>query len=164
MTAECWIAVYSKPHAQARAKWGIEAARLPVFCPVSRQRVRYRDGERYVIITPLFDRYLFARCDPGRSDKLSEIDGIEAILRTEGRITRVPDNLVEAFQRAESLGVFDRADETLKSGETVRVIDGPYAGLIAKVRSAKVKKRVQLMVDFIQNLTISVDKLERVCA
>jgi hypothetical protein len=32
------------------------------------------------------------------------------------------------------------------------------------VRSAKVKKRVQLMVDFIQNLTISVDKLERVCA
>ena len=160
-----WLGVYTKPQAEGRVELGIKAAHIPVFCPWVRTRHVQRDGERYVFINPLFERYLFAQCDVGRIDRLLEIDGVGGVLRCgRGKISRIPSELIDAFQRAEGCGVFDRADATLKEGDMVRIIGGPYAGLIAKVRSAKVKKRVQLLVDFIHKMTISVDGLEKVSA
>ena len=159
-----WLGIYTKPNAEGKAKNGIEAARIPAFCPWLRKRVNFR-GERYVMLVPLFSRYLFANpADLSRLDRLREIDGVETILTTNGRISRIPDGVIDAFVRAESLGAFDHADPLLKEGESVRIIDGPLLGLIGKVRSGSTAKRVQLMVDYIHQVTVSVDKLERVSA
>jgi transcriptional antiterminator RfaH len=163
--SDYWLGIYTKPQAEGRAELGIKAARIPVFCPWVRTRVVQRDGDRYVIIRPLFERYVFAQCDAGRIDRLLEIDGVETVLRCgRGKVSRIPAILIDAFQRAEGCGVFDRADAVFHEGDTVRIIGGPYAGLIAKVRSAKVKKRVSLLIDFVHKMTISVDSLEMVNA
>jgi transcriptional antiterminator RfaH len=161
-----WHAIKSRPGAEGRALIGIEASGMEAFLPVELVRKNHR-GEREVTWRPLFPRYLFAQCDPGRDiPRLLEIDGIEEILRPGGRLARVPDEAINAIRRAQDMGAFDHtgASGCLMDGENVRVLDGPFAGLIARVRSAKSKHRIEVVVDFVHKVTVGIDKLEKISA
>ncbi len=160
----CWIGVYAKPQAEIRTAAGIVAARLGAFLPLERMRIRQRDGDRYVVIKPLFPRYLFAKCDPGRIDKILEVDGVQDVLRCQGRLQRMPDEIVTEIQRAQENGAFDRAENGLRDGDEVRIVAGPFAGLIARVRSARSRDRMQIVVDFIHTMTVPVDNLKRIAS
>lgn len=169
MTNECWVAVTAKPQAEARVKWGIEAARITTFCPVERLRVKQRDGERYVIIRPLLPGYIFAKCDPARLSQILEIDGVRDVLRKGGKVTRVPDQLMEVFQEYVAAGAFDKTRvienlNDLQEGAEVRIKDAPpgFEDLVWRIKSASSKRRIEIVADFIHRLTVSFDKLERV--
>ena len=63
------------------------------------------------------------------------------------------------------LGAFDRSSARgwfLKAGDNVKIIDGPFAGLMAKVKSAKHRNRIRLLVDFVHNATLPIDNLEKI--
>ncbi len=164
---ECWVAVFTKQNAEKSAYVGIQAAGFPAFYPVERLRVHHRDGERYVITRPLFVHYLFARCDLTLLHKVAEIEGVLDIMRgIDGKPSRVPDGLVEAIRRAGDMGVFDRAEpKRLRDGDTVRIVEGPFAGLIGKIKNARRDRtRFQVVANFVNSMIVPVDNLERITA
>jgi transcription antitermination factor NusG len=167
MTAECWVAVFSKQNAEARAYVGIEAAGFGAFYPVTRLRVHQRDGERYVITKSLFPNYLFAKVDPVRLHEVSEIDGVMAVLRGKnGKPSRIPSEVIEALRRAAELGLFDRAEPgRLKDGDMVKILQGPFAGLIGKIKNARRDhSRFQVVMEFVDNMTVPIDNLAKISA
>lgn len=161
-----WHAIKSKPGAEGRALIGIEASGMVAFLPVELVRKTHR-GEREVTWRALFPGYLFACCEPSRDlPRLLEIDGVVDVLRPGGRLARVPDRAIEAIRQAQDMGAFDhsRSPSGFVTGENVRVLHGPFAGLIARIRSAKSKNRIEVIVDFVHKITVGVDKLEKISA
>lgn len=162
-----WHAIRAKPGAEGKALIGIKAARLQAFLPVERIRVQHRATAFMLSWRPLFPGYLFAAFDPGRDlPRLLELDGVQNALRVGDQLAVIPTGVVEVLQQAQQAGMFDRTMTVagFGLGEQVRILDGPFAGLVARVSSARAKKRIQVVVDFVHNLTVPVDKLERVRA
>ena len=85
------------------------------------------------------------------------IDGVIDLYKRDSVPVRVPDLEVETFQRAEAAGVFDltSAVSRFQPGDEVEIEQrGLFYGLVAKVKSAKARKRVEILLD---TLTMSVD-------
>lgn len=128
------------------------------FCP-QLHRIKLVRGLRTRVVSALFQGYGFVRFDRDRDDwgAINGIDGVLGIYKRESVPVRVPEAEVRTFQRAEAAGVFDLTSSyaNFKSGDEVEIEQrGPFQGLIAKVRSAKAKKRVEILLD---SLTMSID-------
>jgi transcription antitermination factor NusG len=163
-----WIAVRAKPQAEARAARGIEAAGLGAYYPVERGWVRV-GRQRLIVVHPLFSGYVFAHPVHDADVTgvhLSQIDGIVAVLRAADAPLSIPDEIIASLRQAESLGAFDRTKvrrvpvTTFQPGDTVQVTRGPFAGLIARVRSARGRDRMQILVDWVHSLDVPVDSLK----
>ena len=128
------------------------------FCPQLARMAIVR-GARARIVSALFQGYAFARFDRDHDDwgAIRGVDGVIDLYKRDSVPVRVPDLEVRTFQRAEAAGVFDLTSSyaNFKSGDEVEIEQrGPFAGLIAKVKSAKAKRRVEILLD---SLTMSID-------
>ena len=72
--------------------------------------------------------------------------------------------MIQALKTAEHCGAFDRARARLAVGDEVRVPVGPFAHLIAKIRSARPRRRAELVGEFAFRISAPVDKLVKVIA
>jgi len=162
-----WLTIYTKPQAIGRAYIGIQASGWEVFCPF--EVVRYLDrGMKCRKILPLFGQYLFVWAEPERITQITEVDGVEGVLRDQlsGKPRFADEDKIAAIKRARDLGAFDRTrDDWAQAGEDVRIADSAMRGFVAKIKSAKRHKRVELVVeDAPFRITTSIDKLEKVRA
>ena len=161
-----WHAIRAKPGAEGRAAIGVDLAGMRAFLPAERIRKNHRDGDRTVTWRALFPGYLFVQLEPSTDlSYLLDLDGVEAVLRTGGRLAPIPTGAIEVLQRAQTAGAFDRtitATYALRSGDQVRITAGPFAGMLARVGAAKAKKRITVLLDEIHKLSIPIDKVQRV--
>lgn len=136
---------------------------FPVFVPAERVWT-VRRCRRVQACKPLFPGYIFPCVDPYRQDwtRLRDIDGVIDVLGAprdrEGIPSYVPASVVEDLRKLQDSGAFDRTTarpDGYEIGETVRISEGPFAGLnadiaafVAKMRSATASKRAKLLVQF----------------
>lgn len=127
---------------------------FPVFCPMER-KTRILRGRRVETCNPVFGGYLFVSFDRERESwgSINAVDGVIEILRNGQIPSRVPDILIDRLKNLDAAGVFDAANQ-LQEGQSVEIMEGPFSGLIAKVKSATAKKRVKILLDFIGAITI----------
>lgn len=162
-----WHAVKSRPGAEGRALIGIEACGMAGFLPVELLRMNHRTGHE-ITWRALFPGYLFVRCDLGCDlSRLLEIDGIEDVLRGRHGAAPVADAVVEAIRQAERAGSFDRTrTPRLAHGDDVVIQDGPFAHLVAKIKSERPSKRMKRCMELVGNfpfrMTADVGKVEKV--
>lgn len=162
-----WHAIRSTPNGEFRAMLGIDAAHIQAFCPVERVRVPARHSRRPVrtAIRPLFQGYLFACFDAGRDlGRVLEIEGVEDVLRIEGKLGHVDERRIEALRRAQELGAFDRTANrlALEEGARVEIKDPRLAEFIGKVRAARSKDRVRVALANGMIMNVSADKVAKV--
>jgi transcription antitermination factor NusG len=137
------------------------------YHPVELFRTEHR-GQREITCRALFPGYLFVRCDLGRDfGTLMEIDGIEDVLRGPHGATPVADAVIEAIRSAERAGAFDRTrTPRLAHGDDVVIQDGPFAHLVAKIKSERPSKRMKRCMELVGNfpfrMTADVGKVEKV--
>lgn len=113
---------------------------------------------KVTVATPLFPGYVFVNFDIYKDNWtkiIEEIDGI-AILTNCDIPVRVATQTIEALQRAELAGAFDyrKPGSAFKVGDDVEIKVGPFAGMIAKVRSATQKRRARVALNFLGRLSI----------
>lgn len=169
-----WHVLYVEPQGERKVRNAVAVAgsdvdetsctwpsRFDVFMPIE-MSMRTTRGKRVEVERPLFSRYLFVAFDPLASDEwmdLLQIDGVEDVLGSQNELpSRVPDAWIDALRRAEHAGAFDRRPDAspFKIGEMVRIAEGPFTGLharieqlIAKLKSATATKRVKVLMDFL---------------
>lgn len=162
-----WHAVKSRPGAEGRALIGIEACGMEAYLPVEVFRISHRTGYE-VTWRALFPGYLFVRCDLGLDfTRLLEIDGIVDVLRGRHGATPVAEALVEAIRSAEKGGAFNKTrTPRLAHGDDVVIPEGPFAHLVAKIKSERPSKRMKRCMELVGNfpfrITATVDKVEKV--
>jgi Transcription antiterminator len=142
-----WYVVHTRPHSEARAIANLEHQAFHVFCPRVPKTVRHaRKLSRSM--APLFPDYVFVHLDAAR-DRWRSINGTRGVVRliSQGDIPApVPNGVVEALQtRADSHGVISWIS-SLKLGQTVRISDGPFAGLVGTLESLDEAGRVHVLL------------------
>lgn len=170
------VAVLSPDRMQWTRRWRFAGLRGPVpiecfnaerdvieagfetFAPME-TRVKIRRGRKTITRSPLFGSYIFVRIDREADNWPALIDcgDVDDILRVMGIPVRIPDELVDLFQRAEQAGAHDYSAEKspFSAGEEVEIAEGPFAGTIAKIKSARPRQRVKLLLQALG--TIDVD-------
>jgi hypothetical protein len=145
-----WHVVRARAGAEGKALIGIEAARMQAFLPVELVRATHR-GERWVIWRPLFPGHLFAMFDPARDiPKLRLIEGVDDLVRLDGRLVPVADEVIRAIRRAERDGLFDLAAGCRMPDDGASPPDERFAGLMTKIKRARwSKERTKLLMELL---------------
>lgn len=155
-----WHIVYTEPKGEERVALSLARANVPVFLPKMKQDRVLRHTRKYkrpkfkTIEAVMFPRYVFVAAD--RVD-LIEVDGVNGVLRRDGRWARIPNTLVQDLMAAVDMGLFDSTREKraiFSPGQDVRIEEGPFAGLAAKVKKALSGQDAELLVDLLGRSTL----------
>ncbi len=146
-----WYVAETQPRKEALAVEHLVRQRFDCFLP------RYRKTRRHArkidtVLAPLFPGYIFVRFDRKQVNWLS-INGTIGVRRLicggAGLLSPMPRHVMEQLQRRCPNGIFEYALIALAVGEQVRITTGPFADLIAQVRSLDDRGRVALLLDIL---------------
>lgn len=152
-----WFVVEAFEHSVAQARLNLAVAGLHVWAPVDvkRQPNRSRSGApRRDLRIPRFGRYLFVRCkltDALRNaiDNTPAVAGLLVAAKGEAP-TPIPDHVIAWLREP------PQAEETpfgYVVGDTVRIIDGPFATFEAKVEDVDKRGALRLSVEILGRST-----------
>jgi transcriptional antiterminator RfaH len=160
-----WYLIYAKPHKELVAKDNLERQGYEVYLPMARIR-RRRLGKGATRVEPLFPRYLFIRLDT-KTDNWSPIRstlGVSNLVKFGMHPSAVPAVLIDVLrERCNDDGVQDITPGEFKSGESVRVMEGPMMGLEGVFLAKTSSDRVMVLLDIVGKHTrvnLTTEKLE----
>lgn len=147
-----WIAVFTKPACEEKARAHLRRQGFEVYLPTFRRRRSH--ARRIDIVTrPLFPRYMFVCLDLllARWRPIMGTLGVSCVLCDGDAPRVVPDRVVDALREGEGAGAFDETDPAsrLKPGDAVRIVAGPFADLIGKFQALTDAERVVVLLDLL---------------
>jgi transcriptional antiterminator RfaH len=151
-----WYVVQTKPRCEERVRhWLDRQVHLPVFLPKIVYPSRRR-SQRVTVVEPLFPSYLFIRMWPdlGLWDAVKWAPGVKRIVTTGDTPTPMPPEgmrlLLERCGGSDVVAWKPR----LPSGGAVRVIAGPFAGLVGILeRPCSRSDRVRVLLNLLGAMT-----------
>ena len=153
-----WLAVQTRPRHEKRVAAEVRARAMEEFLPVHRCRNRWKNGVVADVDLPLFPCYLFVRVSPDERMRLLSLPSVIGFAVTSAHPTAVPQADIEAMQ---ALSLVYRAEPHpfLRTGDRVRLVAGPLAGMEGILTRRKQELRVVLSLDFIMR-SVSVEVSE----
>lgn len=142
-----WYAIYTHPQAEKAAGESIRDLGYRAFIP-QEKRIQRRPGRKpRHYEAALFPRYGFVQFDINdhRWGGIVDTDEIVDVIRNNGIPCAVPNHIIEGLQLAEKVGAFDRTIP-FKTGGSVEVTEGPFAGWIGKIKRARTDDRVDVLL------------------
>ena len=149
-----WFAVNTLPGNEDRARINLDRQGWPCFCPQVSKTTR--SGRRLMTrLRPLFPGYIFISLDP-RHARWRSVDstfGVRAIVKSGDTPAPLPVGWIEALQ--EITGSDGRVNfaPTLRPGENVTFMSGPFAGLIGRLEHLDAAGRVTVLLDLLGRTT-----------
>jgi len=142
-----WCAVNTKPHQEQQAELNLQQLGVETFFPrLKRSKVIRR--RRRTVIGPLFPGYLFVRlniADQYRSASYAR--GVRKIVSFGSAPAVVEDQLIDSLKRRMDDRCVVAPTLRFKSGELVRIEEGPLCGLEAVFeRELSDQQRVVLLL------------------
>ena len=151
---ERWYAVWTRSQCETKVEEGLRQRRFQVFLPRVSVSSRRRD-RRLVLARPLFPGYVFLHFAPSREAYIRVV-GTDGVVRIIGErwdsLYPIPDDQVEAVRRLVTSGDRVRLVPWIGTGDRVRIVAGPLAGL---------EGLVQLWHRGRATFVVSVDLLQR---
>lgn len=156
----CWYAVQTKPRQEAVAQLHLRRQHFETYLPQIVLRKRRRDTWTKVV-EPLFPRYLFIRTVPGEKNlaPVRSTRGVTGLVRFGDRLTPVPDSAIDYLRQTENPETHQHHAEDWphRSGDAVRVLEGPFKGLTCVFQVATAEDRALLLIDLLgRQSTVSV--------
>ncbi len=150
MTA--WLAVYTRPRAEAMAEAHLRRQDYEVYVPRHVKRRRHARRTDFVL-APLFPRYLFVAIDRlhQRWRPILSTAGVCDMVRQGEWPAEVPAELVAELQLRERRGAFNHSAEVrgLKQGDPIRVAAGPFAELVGRFQGLATADRVFVLLEML---------------
>jgi transcriptional antiterminator RfaH len=150
-----WYLVYTKPHKEQVAKENLERQGYETYLPMTLVR-RRRMGRGMDSVEPLFPRYLFIHLD-ATTDNWSPIRstlGVNSLVKFGMYPSTVPDSLIEVLRtRDNDQGIQDIGEAEMKTGQTIRVMEGAMAGLEGIYLAKTGAERAMVLLDIVGKQT-----------
>ena len=147
-----WFAVHTQPHSEGKAHENLARQGYAPYLPRYRRWVRHA-RQRKLVLRPLFSRYLFVGFDratmPWRPI-LSTVGVSGIVCRGDGPEPVAP-GVIELLRKRESDGAFDELvpAHRLKSGDAVRIAEGPFENVIGRLVKAGDEERVYILFELL---------------
>ena len=144
----CWYVINTKPKQEFRALEQLENQGFECFLPTVLVSRACR-GDTLPFAEPLFSRYLFVRlAAEGRSwGPIRSTRGVTSMVAFGGRYATLPDAYVEALRRAPPVLINPYG---FKAGEEVRVMQGPFCGMVGIYTLPDGNARAYLLMELMQ--------------
>jgi transcriptional antiterminator RfaH len=147
-----WYAVYTRPHAEARALAHLLDQGYEAYLPRYRTWISHA-RRRQLVLRPLFPRYLFAGLDRAttRWRPILSTAGISDVVRAGAEPAPVPSGIIAAIRAQEAAGSFDSAAQqrSLRLGELVRVTAGVFEDMVGRLVELRDHDRVVVLLDLL---------------
>jgi transcriptional antiterminator RfaH len=158
-----WYVVATKPRNEGVAKCNLERQGYRLFLPTINLKKRRR-GQWTLVTEALFPGYLFVSLVIGTDDlaPIRSTVGCVGLVRIGHTYTPVPAELVADLAAAAESD--DQPLVPFQSGDAVRLMSGPFAGLEAVYEKAKGEERAQVLLEMLgrlQRLTVELDALHK---
>jgi transcription antitermination factor NusG len=155
-----WYALHTRSRHEKRVAERLSSQALETFLPVHRSRNTWKNGVHADVDLPLFPCYLFARAPIHERIRLLQQPGVLGFAASSSRPTVIPDEEIAVLRIAtESL----RAEPHpyLSSGDAVRIVAGPLAGMEGILTRRKREYRVVLSIEAImRSIVVEVSEFE----
>lgn len=161
---EQWYAAYTKHQHEKSAANLLSKKGFEILLPLYRTTHRWKD-RRQTVSLPVFPCYLFIRANLERKLAILQTPGIFWLLGNSGHAAVIPDTDIEAIQKITASAAAFEPHPYLKSGDRVRVVNGPIAGVEGVLTRVKNRYRVVLSVELLQQalaVEIDISDVERI--
>jgi transcription elongation factor/antiterminator RfaH len=144
---ERWFVAHTLPKSERKAEMHLGAQGFRTYLPEIKKTIRHARQFRNVQV-PLFPRYIFLILDLARDRWLSvrSTVGVSSLFTCDGRPVPVPTGVVENLI-AHSEGKLMGLDAGLTSGQSVRVLNGPFANLVGTLERLDGAGRARVLLD-----------------
>jgi transcriptional antiterminator RfaH len=150
-----WYAMKCKPNREKEVERRLRAIDLEVFLPWLRHR-RRRRGHREWVLVPLFPGYLFCRLELEVSGKAARyVPGVKDFLKFGSHVAEITSDIIEQLRERCPGGIAQiNPLGNVMPGETVRIQEGPFAGVDAIfARVLKDSERVAVLLEILGRQT-----------
>jgi transcriptional antiterminator RfaH len=102
-------------------------------------------------VEAMFPGYLFAKfIYPTQHRAVESSHGIRGILRFGDRLATLPENIVTALQSRVGAEEIVTLDYSIKVGQSVQIVEGPFQGLeVVVTHLLSAKERVRVLFNFL---------------
>ena len=144
-----WFAVVIKPQHERTAYEGLRQRGMESFLPTYRATRRWSDRLKQLEV-PLFPGYVFCRFEKTRKVPVLRTPGVRAIVSSGSEMLPIPGPEIDRVRQmvAGSAGV--EPWPFLKTGQKVRVCDGPLVGLEGILSELRNAAYVVVGIDLLQ--------------
>ena len=147
-----WYAVQTKPRQESVAALNLVRQGYTTYLPKIRVRKRRRQQWQKVV-EALFPRYLFIDVVTGEQSTapVRSTIGVVGLVRFGTQLQSVPEQVINYLKQNEETDTGLRsADEwPHQPGDTVRVLEGPFAGLSGIYQVEKDESRALLLIELL---------------
>ena len=142
-----WVAAQLRPNMFAKACLHLENQSFEYFAPSRHETIKSGNGFRRVERL-LFPGYIFVRCDVGSNDisALKATIGLSRVVRglSDGPGI-IPDGFIEELRRSIHTDLL--SDPSLSEGDQIRLIAGPFVGMVGEVMGADSNGRLRILFE-----------------
>lgn len=163
--ADFWYLAQLKPGGLTRARTNLERQNFPSFMPM-RPKSERRAGKTHSVKRPIFPGYLFVQIAPDRREwrQINSTLGVARLVSLDRQTpTQVPSDFMEQLLEQCEGEIWHTKAQDLAPGQPARLIQGPFADMIAKVDTLPERDRVFVLLDLMGRATrvaVGIDDLE----
>ena len=152
-----WYAVCTRHQHEKLVARILEYKNFEIFLPLYKARRRWQDRIKELSV-PLFPGYLFVQAGPERWLQILTTAGVSSIVSCGERPAAIPFSEIEGVRRIVESTLRVEPHPFLKSGDWVRVKDGPIAGVEGIFLRKKNTARLVLSVEMLgKSVAVEVD-------
>lgn len=143
-----WYLAQCKPNAERLACLNLKNQKFTVFLPFQKATKRLPNTFQ-TALTPLFPGYIFVEIDTAKGEwsKINNTRGVARLVRFGYYPSPVPTSVMQSlFASCNKEHIFD-PENTLKVGDEVKVIRGPFSGFASKIAAACADKRSFILLE-----------------
>ena len=147
-SAERWYCVHTHPRKEILAAENLRQQSYHCFLPTFQRTIRHARQVRR-IKAAFFPRYLFIRLDLDIDGwrPIRSTFGVRGLIMERDRPKPVPSGIVEAlYEVADVAGFVDFRDDVVV-GDDVRLLSGPFANLVGKLKDLDERGRVAILLN-----------------
>jgi len=146
-----WYVVQTKPRQESVAVENLERQGYTTYCPQMAQAKRRRQRWQKVS-EPLFPRYLFVQLAEGVDNfaPIRSTIGVLNMVRFGEKPATIPQHVIETIQLQEQLFSCEvSSTPNWRAGDTVQLVDGPFAGLNGIFQKNNTEERIIILLDIL---------------
>src|SRR5688500_534974 len=148
-----WFACWTRSRAEKRVQQWMTTRSIESFLPLVARERQWVDRKKRVQF-PLFPGYLFVRLPRFRLHEAVGSPGVVTVVGMNGVPHLVRDEEIESVKALVEVvnrtGILPSPADFLEDGDLVRVVEGPFAGLVGILVMGAGKPRVVVQLDAIR--------------
>ncbi len=146
-----WIVASTHPHKEPLAVDNLIRQGYTVYCPMIRKTRRHARRLEQVL-RPLFPGYVFVGLDLAREPwrPIRSTYGVRTVVHFGDKLGRLDPAFIEALRAREKEGAVALPDQNFSPGDPVRLIGGPFDGLVGEILSVDARGRLMVLMSLLQ--------------